>query len=215
MTTPTLTWDLPTMGLIIGELPGGDLPVAWWSSLDEGVLTAWETYRQDLKTWKDAFTELMDLSGLDVSKMKFHHIGSLLIGLEPLANTKPPTWWRHDEKVGVWVPRKRSQSEKNSEISQRWAKLRKVPIPIEYLPGLPQAVWTNGKPYPIAARKPGKALLVFTGVDPDMADPPFQPDNRWTRMKLSTFHLLRERQSGKAVKWPPEDKTGVKRGGQL
>jgi hypothetical protein len=209
MTTPSMTWDIPTMAAIIGELPPGDHPKAWWSSLDEGVVAAYYEYEQALRTWKDGFTELCELSKIDAKTIRFAHTGSKLLGLLPPKGASPPTWWRLD-KNGYWIPRKRSQSEKNSQIAQRWHALNTIPMPIDFLPGLPSAIWLDGKPYPVQASKPAKAVLVFTGKDPDDADPPFCPDNRWTRMKLSTFHLLRERQNGKHVVRPP-DATGVRR----
>lgn len=204
-----MTWDIPTMAAIIGKLPEGDDPKAWWSSLDEGVVAAYHSYEVALHSWKDSFTELMELSKLDPKTIKFAHTGSKLLGLLPPKGAGVPTWWRL-EKTGYWVPRKRTQSEKNSEVAKRWHKLNTIPLPIDYLPGLPKAIWEDGKPYPVQACRPSKAVLVFTGRDPEKADPVFCPDNRWTQMKLSTFHLLRERQNGKHVVRPP-DATGVRK----
>jgi hypothetical protein len=48
--------------------------------------------------------------------------------------------------------------------------------------------------YPVEIRCPA-AVLAFVGHPIERACPPFDPDPAlWTRMKLSTWHLLRERQ---------------------
>jgi hypothetical protein len=106
---------------------------------------------------------------------------------------------------GYWVPRKRTKAEKLSKASALFGKLNYVPTAVDYLPGMPSSLWTHDKVYPVHVRRntvanAQAAVLAFVGADPDTAEPVFEVSEHWTRMKLSTFHLLREHQEARKAR---------------
>ena len=66
-------------------------------------------------------------------------------------------------------------------------------------PGLPDTLWLGEVAYAPTVRKPGKAVLVFLAHAPETATQPFEVGHEWSRLKVSTFHLLMERQRAAAA----------------
>jgi hypothetical protein len=184
------------MAELIGKLPPGDLPAAWYMSLHHDVLVAYERYDKDAAGWRDKMAELIGIGGLP-HKLRFSTLGGdYLNGLiAPEDMTEPPRWWRFD-KEGLLIPRKRTRAEREGEVLKLWKQLRDIPRAVDYLPGIPNTLWTTDPDhgYAVHIRKPAKAVLAFVAHDPDKASPAFVVDGQWSRLKLSTFHLLRERQ---------------------
>lgn len=213
--TASLTWDLPDLARVVGEVPSGDAPAGWWLSLHPEVLQAYETYRVQRQAWGDRLTELCQESGLSPKPMMAGVDGGELIGIIPDGGMKtPPQWWRIT-KDNLLVPRKRTTAEKEGDVLRRWLDLNRVPVPVEYLPGMPNTVWgTDERAYPVSIRRSlreGSAVLAFVGYDPKLAKPAFEPDGRWTKMKLSTFYQLRERQTGQPSQLMTRPKPGIMR----
>jgi len=89
-------------------------------------------------------------------------------------------------------------------VGKRFAACQLVPQAIHYMKGMPNQLYMPGKDadrhvYWPAVRQPGKAVLVFWGADPDQAVVSFEPDARWSRMKMSIYHLLLERQNAARI----------------
>lgn len=188
---------------IIGPLPDTDgPPAAWYMTLDEECLTGYDNWQVDYKDWSDRVAELIQMSGLKMTTcIRYGGIGRRTVegfeALNPL--DKPPRWWR-TTKQGFWVPRKRTKAEREGEILARFDAIQGIPHPIDYIKGMPTALYIRG-PLPGGrqvilpeVRKPGDAVLVLLAADPRNAVEPFEPDNRWTRLKLSTWHLIKEQQ---------------------
>lgn len=193
-----------SLQVMLGDMPPGDDPAAWWSSTHPEVIAAYERYRADAKAWADGMATLLEISGLPPNS-RYRSLGAdTLTGvLAPPNMGTPPRWWRKDTE-NVLIPRKRTRAEKASQVNRLFSNLRAIPRAVDYLPGLPDTLWTWNRAYPVHVRRsvvhsPDAAVCAFVGHNPDEADPPFVPDERWTRMKISTFHLLRERQAARAV----------------
>ena len=73
-----------------------------------------------------------------------------------------------------------------------------MPRAIDYITGMPQTLVVAERAYAPQVRRPAQAVLVFLAAAPEAAAIPFEPDNHWGRMKLSTFHQLTERQRAAA-----------------
>lgn len=198
---PTLLPDtsLKSLAEQLGPLPPGDVPAAWYASTHPEVLEKYEAWRQAHAAWRDRFAELCTVSGFDRAKVRIAVLGEDAIEGLYVEGLSTHTWWRKDKR-GFWVPRKRTKAERSSEVLQRFQACRRVPSVLRYLPGLPHSLWIDHglagtKVYPIKVRKPGQAVLAFLGADPDQArDFPFQVGPQWSRLKLSTYHMIRERQ---------------------
>lgn len=195
--------DLSVQGMArtIGKLPPGDLPASWFMSLHYDVIEAYKRFDKDAAAWRGRMAELAGIGGLPY-KLRFATLGGdHLLGLIPPEEmTEAPRWWRID-KDRLLIPRKRTRAERNGEVNKLWAKVVDIPRAVDYLPGIPNTLWAppeyEGQPeraFAVHVRKPADAVLAFLAFDPDKASQPFAVDAQWTRMKLSTFHLLRERQ---------------------
>jgi hypothetical protein len=210
--TASLTWDINDLARVIGEVPAGDAPAAWWLSLHPDVQKAYEAYRVQRQAWGDRLTELCQAHGLPPRPMMAGIDGGQLIGIIPDPGMKPPQWWRVT-KDNLLVPRKRTKAEKEGEVLRRWLDLNRVPTPVEYLPGMPNTVWgADQRAYSVHIRRSprqGSAVLAFVGSDPDTAKPRFEPDGHWHRMKLSTFYELRELQTGQPSQIMEKPKPGI------
>lgn len=189
MTLPDTT--LVGMAAVIGPLPPGDVPAAWYMSQNPEVLARYDEYVAERTVWNQHMADLLVYSKLPAD-IQFITLGQgFLKGLMPPAGAaKPPRWWRIEDKL--LVPRKRTRAEKASEVNRLWAKLQSVPQP--RLPGLPDTLWIGEMAYAPTVRKPGQAVLVFLARTPEQATQPYELGPEWHRLKVSTFHLLRERQ---------------------
>lgn len=192
--------SLKSMAEVVGTLPPGDIPAAWYLSLDDEVLAKYEEWRQAHAAWKDRYAEMCEKCGFPAST-GFRGLGDdTIVGLD-LPETTDWAWWRKTRE-GYWVPRKRTRAEKTSEAYQRFHAVRRIPHVLNYVPGMPHSVWIEGlgndwatHVYPVKLRKPGQAVLAFVGADPDKTTfTPFEVGPQWSRMKLSVYHALKERQ---------------------
>ena len=191
--------SLKSLAELVGTLPAGDVPTAWYLSTHPEVLDAYQKFQVDHKAWRDRFAELCECAGLTAGKVKMStYGGESLRGLYDKP-TKDLRWWRLT-KDGIWTPRKRTKAEKNSVIAQRFRAAAVIPCAVSYLPGMPHSLWLPGPEmattvYPVHVRKSGEAVVVFLGAEPeDATEFPFEVGPQWSRMKLSTYHALKERQ---------------------
>ena len=188
MTLPDTT--LAGMAAVIGLLPPGDVPAAWYMSQNPEVLSRYDEYTAERTTWNQDMAELLAYSKLPAHTQFVTLAGGCLSGLVPPEGAKVPRWWR--KEGALLVPRKRTRAEKASEVNRLWAQLVQVPQP--KLPGLPDTLWLGQHAYAPIVRKPGQAVLVFLARTPEQATQPYELGPEWHRLKVSTFHLLRERQ---------------------
>ena len=193
MTLPLPLDSLHNLAVTLGNMPPGDIPACWFVSLDDQVLKDWDRYSDDYRTWRQLWDQLLEVAGLPADTKRVSVLHNTLKGLLPPAGVKPPSGWRKTSE-GYFVPRKRSRAEKASRANEVFAQLTHIPRAVDYMTGMPDAVWANGTAYPVQIRKPAKAVCAFLGVDPDAADVPFVVDGRWSRLKISTYLMLRERQ---------------------
>lgn len=188
--------NLPELARLLGTLPPGDTPAAWWYADDPAVLGAYEEWEKDHAAWREKL-EALCRTQLQLSAPELRiggYGGDYLLGIYAPRTRTVPRWWRATPE-GYLVPRKRTRAEKKSGASLGFAELRKIPRAVDYLPGLPDTLWTPTQAYPVQVRRPGEAVLAFVGLDPSQASPAFDPSPAlWHRLKLSSYHLLRERQ---------------------
>jgi hypothetical protein len=209
-----LTASVSELAEVLGPLPPGDTPAAWWYSTSPKVVEAYQLWEKDHRSWRNRIAKLYKISGFPhpYKSRKYKRGNEIriagiasdhLVGLYPPPGMgDPPRWWRLD-RTGILVPRRYTVAEKNSEVSKLFKQCQQIPIPAKYCPGIPATLWipspTPGGPthaFPVQLRRPGEAVLAFVGWPPAGATPPFEPDPElWEPLKLSTWHLLRERQS--------------------
>jgi len=203
--TISLTESLPELAEMIGPLPPGDTPAAWWMSTDAEVLAGYERFEADHKAWRSRIDKLWAISGFPrrprgsqspAQRIRVSSLGdAYLVGFVPPANLgDPPRFWRLN-KQNILVPRRYTLMEKNSEVNKLFQRCRQIPNAVAYVPGMPDTLWTYERAYPVHIRRPGAGVLAFVGYPPEGADPAFEPGPEWSRLKLSTWHLLRERQA--------------------
>lgn len=199
MTAPTTLIDLAQL---LGSLPEGDAPAAWWVSTHEEVLNAYVEYQSNQRRWNDLYMEMLAEGGLPKTTTYTTASLTTLAGLNPPPNRATPPRWFRKTPEGLLVPRRRTRAEKTGAVVELWDGLVDIPTPV--LPGMPPGLVTPTAVYPVALRArgvPPHAVCAFVGVEPDRADPPFVVSEHWSQMKLSTFHQLRERQNAaKAVR---------------
>jgi hypothetical protein len=192
--------SLKSLAEVLGPLPEGDVPAAWWVSTHPDVLDKYEQWRVAYAGWRDRFAELCEISGFDRATVKISVLGEDTLAGLSVPELKTHTWWRQT-KEGLWVPRKRTKAEKDSQVTARFNACRRIPWVLNYVPGLPQGLWIPGPGlattvYPVKVRRAkgrDTAVVAFVGADPDKANPAFEVSEHWSKMKLSTFHMLRER----------------------
>lgn len=185
--------SIKQMTAMIGVLPAGDVPAAWWSSTHVDVLKGYDRYKVQLAKWQSGYKELLNTLGLPPNSQYVAHARVRFAGIVPPTGVPAPRWMRLD-KDGYLVPRKRTKAEKGGPIQLAYEELQEIPQAIEYLPGISDSIHIEGQIYPIQVRQPGKAVLAFSAVSPEDGAEDFAVGPQWSRMKLSTFHLLRERQ---------------------
>lgn len=198
MTSTLPLTNLHDLAEILGPMPPGDAPVAWWVSVHPDVLAGWEKYLADRQEWQAAWSELLTVTGLP-SGTRTKIVAAwtdTVIGLIPPPGVTVPAGMRRNAQ-GHLVPRKRSRAERHSRVSQLFDLLSPVPTAVHYLPGIPSALYTDEKVYSVVVRKPAQAVLAFLGHDPDQVKASqWQVGPQWERLKVSTFHMLRERGEG-------------------
>ena len=191
--------DISLKGLsdIVGPVPMGDIPTAWYASVSPSVLQGYDEYQRVNQQWQDTMARLLRVSSLDPATGYVSLTGQYLEGLQVPAGTTQ-RWWRTTPQ-GLFVPRKRTTEEKTSEVNQLWEQLRVIPQPANYLPGISPLLWLESAMVHVpVVRKPGKAVLVLLFQDPDKAVVPFEAGSEWATLKPSTYLLLRERQSAES-----------------
>lgn len=183
--------------LIIGEIPEGDIPAAWYFSTEDGVVGGYDAYIGANRNWNSAYKTLLEHAGLPATTRFMTKAGKYLEGLVP-DGEKLPKGFRKD-KGGLWVPRKRTTAEKESRLLELWDICYAIPQPEAFIPGIPTAVYQDNRIVRVHFRKPAMAVLAFMAVDPDRATEPFEPGPAWSRLKMSTYHALREEQKAAAA----------------
>lgn len=192
MTAPTTLIDLAQL---LGALPEGDTPAAWWVSTHEEVLEAYVEYQGNQRRWNELYLQLLAAGDLPRSTTYVTASKTTLAGLNPPKDRKTAPRWFRKTPEGLLVPRRRTRAEKTGEVVECWDGLVDIPTPV--LPGMPPAVVTPTGTYAVAYRAnkvPPVAVCAFVGIEPER-DPSFEVDSHWSAMKLSTFHALRERQN--------------------
>lgn len=192
--TLTLPDNLPELYALIGSMPRGDTPAAWWACNAPEALEAWDRYTEDSRAWYATWNRLLKNAKLpENTRIRTYGSDTLTGLLPPPGAGRIPRGWRKTPH-GYLVPRRRTREEKASEANTLFDRVRVIPRAVDYYDDVPTALWTTNpdKAYPVHMRKPATMVLVFVGHDPEQADPPFELGERWTRMTMSLFHLLLE-----------------------
>lgn len=181
----------------LGPLPPGDVPAAWYASKDPEVIKGFERFTQLSREWSDLYRELLREVNLPDDTLRIVRNGGLFIGLKPptgagITSSAYGSRWLRMNNKGVWVPRRRTRAEKASRVNALFEQLEYIPQAVNYVPGMPDAIWGNDRVHVVEVRKPGEAVLAFLGMDPDHASVPFEVGEQWLRMKMSVYHYLRE-----------------------
>lgn len=199
MTTP-VTVPLQTIKSwhhTLGQLPPGDVPGAWYMSVNKAVIQAFEEHRDRQRKWNDMYAEFLKLNELPPDTKYVSH-STHFVGAVPPAGVTSTQWLRADNE-GKLIPRKKTKAEKESRSNQLWDELQELPDPV--IPGMPQTLITSqGTIFKPTFRKPAQAVLALLPVNPsgsvtdEKGNQIWRVGEEWSRLKLSTFHLLREHQ---------------------
>lgn len=192
--------SLKHMGIVLGDMPPGDAPGAWWSSTYPQVTTAYDKYVADRRAWNDKYSYLLKQTGLPQGTEYVLEAHERLAGLVAPADfvESAQRWLRLHKNGTHLVPRRRTVAEKQGPVQRLWEELEFLPQPVKYVPGMPGFLSTEKGIFPVVLRKPASAVLAFVALPPEGAREPFEVSEHWSRMKISTFHSLRERQQDMA-----------------
>lgn len=190
MSAPVPESTIKTWKILLGELPPGDVPAAWYMSTNVDVIAAYEKTRDITRRWNDLYAEMLELNDLPPRSQFITHAAHF-VGIVPPTGVTSTRWLRADRE-GKLIPKKKTKSEKESRSNLIWDLLQEKPDTV--LPGMPQTLFAGGSIFKPVFRKPAEAVLAFLAVSPEKATEPFEVGAEWSRMKLSTFHVLRESQ---------------------
>lgn len=184
--------SVKSLRAIIGQLPSGDIPAAWYSSTDPDVRAGYDEFIAANRDWNAIYKTMLTEAGLSHTTKFVTHANHYLAGLVPkFANGEVPRLMRID-KNGRMVPRKRTVAEKESRVNELWDECFEMPDAEKFIPGIPHTIWQHNRILPVKFRKPAIAVLAFMAITPEEATEPFEVSPQWSRMKLSTYHLLKE-----------------------
>lgn len=179
-------------------------PAAWWVTVDSAHLEEYAAFRSDLDTWmKEAGQLARDAGGDPEYVQASRGFGDRrLAGFGTVRGQDTAAGWRIDSKSHLIVPSRRTKADRESDAAKRFAALSAVPTPSRYVTGISHGLFLPGMWYGVAIARRGTVLLAFCNGDPDRADPgdrrDFTVDDTWSRIPLSTFHQLREREEDAA-----------------
>lgn len=183
--------SIKSLRAIIGQLPSGDIPAAWYSSTDPDVREGYDEFISANRDWNAVYKTMLTEAGLNESIRFVTHANHYLAGLVPRVGTQTPRLMRVD-KNGLLVPRKRTRAEKESRVNELWEECFEMPDAEKFIPGIPHTIWQDNRILPVKFRKPAIAVLAFMTIAPEEATQPFEVSPQWSRMKISTYHLLKE-----------------------
>jgi hypothetical protein len=190
MSAPVPESTIKAWKILLGELPPGDTPAAWYMSTNVEVIAAYERAKEISRKWNDFYAEMLELNELPPNS-KFVTHADHFVGIVPPPGVDSTRWLRSDRE-GRLIPRKKTTAEKNSRSNVLWDLLQEKPDIV--LPGMPQSLFAGDSIFKPNFRKPAEAVLAFLGVAPEKSSEPFETGAEWSRLKLSTFHQLRESQ---------------------
>lgn len=187
------------LATLIPPLKVGGAPAAWWVTDAQVHLDEWDAHVAAKEEWNAAVDELVRDAGADPDGVRLYSGfgNNRLAGFLPLNGQAPATGWRVDSKSGLVVPSRRTKVDRESDSTKRFESLTVVPSPNRYVTGIGDGLFLPGMWYGVTIVRRGPVLLAFCNGDPDRVDPEdrrdFEVDDTWTRLPLSTFHLLHER----------------------
>ncbi|WGH20792.1 hypothetical protein QLT00_gp09 [Gordonia phage Commandaria] len=191
------------------------VPAAWWITIDDDQLAAWERYETDRNEWFTRAQKLVKSLGLDEGVM-ISSFGKRtdVVGIKPSEEMRRSEWrgpslvpegWRIDSKKGYLLPKRRTKADRDSQANKDFAAIVRVPDSAAYITGLPEYLQLDDGPglsghlYPFNVRKGEKCVMAFCAGDPDRAEK--SRDHKiaewWERQPLSTMHALRERKQAR------------------
>lgn len=190
---------------LIGRVPSGGIPAAWWITTDAGQLAAYEQYQQDFDERRVKVEALANALGLTADKAMMSSWGNrseltgfaaphgMLIWDSHPDHIPTPEGWRIDRKKDYLVPKRKSKADRESQANKDFAAIRTIPIVGAYLTGLPSEIWLPGAIYTIQYRRGDACIMAFSGADPDRSEDKLTIDtNIWHRQKLSALIAMRE-----------------------
>lgn len=187
-----------TLAPLVDPIPSGN-PAAWWVTDDPQHLAQVEAFVEAETAWDAAAEELAaeagsDSTGIRVTSARgYEH----LVGFQPVPGSEPRVGWRVDSDTGLLVPSKRTKADRESGSEERFQALSQVPVLGGYLTGIDRGFIAGNKFWPTQFYVRDTVIAAFVAADPEECTrgDGFQVDATWTRIPMSTFHLLRERKS--------------------
>lgn len=195
-----MTLDLQS---VVGPIPAGDVPAAWWVTTDQAQLAAYDQYRRNYADYFDnRLKPLMDELGVDTARTWTSPRGTSLKGFSvPLGMGWPshpdyrpvPDGWRIDKQNNLLVPIRRTKADRESAANQTMKDLHIVPSAERVMSGLPSELHLPRCLYWPHYRRGTASVIAFVGGDPDRATSPYEVDESiWTRHTISEWRELQE-----------------------
>lgn len=139
---------------LIGKVPTGAIPAAWWVTTDADQIAAYDRWRADFDAHRDrvdAYAKTLGLDGADDAYMWSDGRSSVLTGFgvptfmgfwnrEHPQYQPIPAGWRIDKKENRLVPSRRTKADRESQANKDFAAMKRVPNVGSYMSGLPAEV---------------------------------------------------------------------------
>lgn len=202
---------------LIGKVPGGAIPAAWWVTVDPEQLAAYDRWLDDYTAHRTKIQKFAETIGLTADDAFFsawgdraHLTGFRVPQFMGHWNTEHPKYrpvpegWRIDKKTNRLVPSRKTKADRESQANKEFAAHRSIPDVHAYVTGLPTEIYLDdrdfgGTIYRVNYRRGDRCVWAYSGGDPDR-----QPEKRmnesvnasiWHRQKLSPLIALREEQA--------------------
>ena len=212
--------DLDTARELMGDsIPSkGGLPAAWWMTVQEFQLEAFDHWLADYREHAEKIGELAATLGLTAEDGYISTWGKRtdLMGFRPPSamelwpghpdHQPVPEGWRIDRQSGNHrlVPSRKTKALREGPVAKAFKKVARLPNVRSYVTGLPDTLYLDdrgmgGTMYPVHYRRGDRCLWAYCGGDPDrLSDDEkkrraFDVDEAiWTRMPLSVLAKLQE-----------------------
>ncbi|SIJ54574.1 hypothetical protein [Mycobacteroides abscessus] len=208
-------YSLKKLKTLVGQMPSGSVPAAWWITTDPAQLKAYDQWRSDYTDARKKAVRLAKSLGLSAdhiyatSWFKTTEVTGFLPTREMQLwpghpdHRPTPEGWRVDSKMNRLVPKRKTKADRESKANKDFAAIRKVPCVHAYLTGLPSEIYLDdrdfgGTSYRTQYRRGDQCVFAVSGADPDRSPRTNEIDTSiWHRQKLSALIALREEATAK------------------
>ncbi|WP_336792985.1 hypothetical protein [Gordonia malaquae] len=199
-----MTLDLQS---VVGPIPAGDVPAAWWITTAPVEIAAYDLYRLKYADYFDnRLKPLMDELGVDTARTWRSPRGTSLKGFSvprgmgtwpSHPDYRPvPDGWRIDKQNNLLVPIRRTKADRDSAANRIMKDLHAVPSAERVMSGLARELHLPGHLYWPHYLRGTASIIAYVGGDPDRADVPYEVDESiWTRRTVAEWRELQEKAS--------------------